>query len=84
MSKSKSSSSSKSNHNKNETYYLKDHYDNIMLLRDNLLKKDIEIFIKSGTLYCDHHQLEGFGCVHLDFIHTLDETEKLKRSGKLR
>jgi hypothetical protein len=89
MSKSKSTKSPQSDKNNNndndEDYYLKDHYDNVLLVRDNILKKDIEIFIKGGPLHCDHHnEVMGFGCKHMNFVHSLDEVEKLKRAGKLR
>lgn len=67
-----------------DPYYLKDHYDNVLLVRDNILNKDVEIFIKGGALYCDHDETKDFGCEHLDFVYSLDEVEKLKRSGRLR
>lgn len=72
------------NSKKDADYYLKDHFDNFLLVRDNLLKKDIEIFIKGGSLHCDHNEVMGFGCKHIDFVHSLDEEEKLKRAWKLR
>jgi hypothetical protein len=84
LSKRKSSTNAIRDEEKDADYYLKGHYDNVLLVRDNVLKKDIEVTIRGGSLFCDYHDTETHNCQHIEFAYSLDEIIKLKKGGKLR
>jgi len=85
LSKRKSTANSaRDDGEKDADYYLKGHYDNVLLVRDNVLKRDIEVTIRGGALFCDYHETQDHHCPHIEFAYSLDEIIKLKKGGKVR
>ncbi len=68
---------------------LVDHYDNVLVIKDEELGKTVDVVIRGGMLYCDLHandsDIEGGNqdCIHIEFALTLPQLDKLKKSGRL-
>jgi hypothetical protein len=68
---------------------LADHYDNVLVIKDEELGKTIDVIIRGGLLYCDLHANdqtyeENQICSHIEFALTLPQIDRLKKSGRLR
>ena len=53
---------------KDEDHYLKNLFDNNLLFCDNVLKKDNEVTIRGGALFCDHHTTKNGHRQHTEFV----------------
>ncbi|MDQ6724114.1 MAG: hypothetical protein M3Z01_07615 [Thermoproteota archaeon] len=68
---------------------LEDHYDNILVIKDEELGKTVDVIIRGGLIYCDLHsndsgiEEENQDCLHIEFVLTLPQIDKLRKSGIL-
>ncbi len=70
---------------------LVDHYENVLVIKDEELGKTIDVMIRGGILYCDLHTKDSdiYGekqpeCLHIEYALTLPQLDKLKKSGRLQ
>ncbi len=70
---------------------LVDYYENILVIKDEDLKRTINIVIRNGMLYCDCHILDKDTlnkrdaiCLHTEYAQSLPQLNKFKRNGRLQ
>ena len=68
-----------------------DYYENILVIRDECLKRTINIVIRNGKLNCDCHAMDQDTvdkkhaiCLHTEYAQSLPQLNKFKRNGRLQ
>jgi hypothetical protein len=67
-----------------------DHYENVLVIKDEELGKTIDVVIRGGVLYCDlHSDSDTYGerqpdCLHIEYAQTLPQLAKFKKNGRLQ